>query len=212
MLAFIVLALWGKSIFATFTPKNTKVQPLPTVDLVQRSLTPTPTRWVISENIQSIPIPTQTPFIITATPIPTEIVDWYDNIYIPTTPGQRINPPDRKHDNKVIARISYYYPPYAYKDPAYEINCDKPDGVLECEYMSSGMAVIDNVGLAVACPAEYPFGTIFQIGNGYYKCLDRGGEIKRMDDNTIWLDVLYPYMINGMNWGESVTVKYWLPE
>lgn len=48
------------------------------------------------------------------------------------------------------------------------------------QYMNTGI---------VACPPEYPFGTIFVIEEVSYICKDRGGAIQ-VDDGLIWLDVL----------------------
>lgn len=50
--------------------------------------------------------------------------------------------------------------------------CGKSDGVT-----ASGLKVTENRTLA--CPREYPFGTIISIeGMGEYRCEDRGGAIK----------------------------------
>jgi hypothetical protein len=56
--------------------------------------------------------------------------------------------------------------------------------------MASGKRWEDYVGKAVACPAEYPFGTTFVIDGQAWTCLDRGGAIIRRADGTIWLDEL----------------------
>jgi len=224
LMAGAVMFFWGRMLINSFSHKSSPIKPMPTVDLVIRALTPTATPWTVLEPMRSSTmavtstqgqiIPTQTPWVITATPEPTPEITptpWYENMVIPSVPGIAVKP-DREHDLTVIARLSYYYPPYAYLDPAYEINCDKnSDGSLECEHMASGEKVFDYVGEACACPPEYPFGTVFQIMDGFYTCRDRGGAIQRVDENLIWLDMLYPYMPGYVNWGYETEVKIWLP-
>lgn len=220
LLAAGVIFLWGRSLVSSIDRTSYKpVNPLPTVDLGDRSLTPGPTPWSIVPEDRLTPGPsptisaTQTPWVVTAVPsaTPTSDPSWTIGLYVPDDVGLP-DGPDRKADSKQQAKISYYYPPYAYKDPAYEINCDKIDGILECEHMANGQEVKYFIGEAVACPAEYPFGTIFEILDRYYTCRDRGGSIVRITDNMIWLDVLYPRMPNYLPWGYETEVKIWLPE
>lgn len=193
------------------------------MDLTFRELTPTATPWhvlsglgtptmAVTPVIDKI-IPTQTPWVVTATPTPTPEINptpWYENMYIPDVPGIAVKP-DREPDIVTVAKLSYYYPPYAYLEPAYEINCDLVDGKLECEHMANGQKVFYYVGEACACPPEYPFGTVFEVMGGVYTCRDRGGAIQRVNENIIWLDLLYPYMPGNVYWGHETEVKIWLP-
>ena len=230
LLAAGVIYLWGRSAIKSFD-RVTADNFIPTLsmptfsqeELNNRVLTPTATPWVVLgamgetegelNNDMQVIAPTQTPWVITATPAPTPTITptaWYANLYIPLVPGIATNP-NRTYDELQYAKLSYYYPPYAYEDIAYEINCDKVNGVLECEHMASGQLTADYIGEAVACPVEYPFGTVFEIMGGFYTCRDRGGAIVRIDEQTIWLDILYPYMPNGAYWGQEEVVKVYLP-
>jgi len=56
--------------------------------------------------------------------------------------------------------------------------------------MASGLPWENWVGKAVACPEEFPFGTVFIIDGRRWVCLDRGGAISRINETTIWLDML----------------------
>lgn len=230
-LAGFVIFLWVRSAVSSFN--RVGASPLPTVNISvptisqdeinKRALTPTGTPWVVLEGMGGVQgdlnnnnevYPTQTPWVITATPentpTPTS-TPWFTNMYIPPYPGIA-HDPGRVYDALSYVKMSYYYPPLAYDNPAYEINCDKIDGVLECEHMASGEKVFKYVGEAVACPVEFPFGTVFEVMGGFYTCRDRGGAIVRIDEQTIWLDFLYPYMPNYKNWGDLEVAKIYYPE
>lgn len=57
--------------------------------------------------------------------------------------------------------------------------------------MANGERWENWIGKAVACPAEFPFGTIFVLPGGErFVCKDRGGAIITENDGTIWLDLL----------------------
>lgn len=102
---------------------------------------------------------------------------------------------------EVPAHISYYWPEYG------GINCDAT-----CDDLADGSDWHGQEGLVLACPSEYPFGTIFQIGGTFWVCRDRGQAIVTNADGTIWLDVLYPYMpFKGVAWGSVLTVGVWQP-
>lgn len=199
-----------------FSPSVKPITPLEVLIAEQKAnfaLTPTITPFTIVlvyPTAVNTPTPTITP-IPTITPTPTITPPaWFEDMYVPDYPG--IAPiPDREPDYKIDAKISYYYPPYAYKDVKYEINCDKPNGILECEHMASGEEVKYFIGEAIACPEQFPYGTVFQVWDGFYTCRDRGGAIVKIDDNTYWLDILYPVMPYGRFWGELADVKVWLP-
>lgn len=69
-------------------------------------------------------------------------------------------------------RVSHYDPSLG------GTNCDS-----DCSTMASGQKVADWVGgqngiYAAACPAEWPFGTRFELYGKTYQCQDRGGWIK----------------------------------
>ena len=219
-MALGVFLLWGRTLLKSFEPN---VKPLPSMaEIVQATVkagyATTPTIVPFTINLvypteRVIYVPGATPIPPAAepvsTPIPTKVT-WFEDIFIPDSPGIA-NKPDREPDQMIDGKISYFWPPYAYQKPEYEINCDKSNGVLECEQMASGNLVIGYVGEAIACPLEYDFGTIFKVWDGYYTCRDRGGEIVRIDDQTFWLDILYPVMPIGHYWGEIADVAVWLP-
>lgn len=57
--------------------------------------------------------------------------------------------------------------------------------------MSSGLRWQDYIGVAVACPKEFPFWTkIVMPDNSEWFCLDRGGAIVENSDGTFWIDQL----------------------
>lgn len=225
LIALGIIVLWGRSLVKSFD--NQRPGAIPTMQLFtlpanviqDRLLTPTATVWAILPEETATPTPsptpeiTITPWVVTATPSPTPEITptmWFEGMYIPDLPG--IAPaPSGDSSGSTMAKLSYYYPPYAYLEKAYEINCDVSGGVLECEHMSNGQEVKYFIGEALACPQEYPFGTVFKVMDGYYTCRDRGGAIGRVDDSTIWLDLLYPYMPNNVNWGYLTEVEYWIP-
>ena len=208
--------LWGRTLIQSFTVKAKPLNTLEQIVATQKyeySLTPTMVPYTLSmaeptfTQVAAATItPTPEP---TATPSPTATM-WFENIWIPDSPGIATKP-DREPDQMIDGKISYFWPPYAYQKAEYEINCDKSNGVLECEQMASGNLVIGYVGEAIACPLEYEFGTIFKVWGGYYTCRDRGGAIVRIDEETFWLDILYPDMPNGHYWGEIADVAVWLP-
>lgn len=229
LLVGFILFLWGKSFLGSFEKMSSKPVPgildltLSQEELVNRALTPTATPWVIqgsqdglqANNNNVMIIITPTPEFVptmapTATPEPTELM-WYQNLYVPYVSGLA-KKPDRVHDLELTAKLSYYWPPYAYgSDPAYLINCDVVNGQPECEHMANGEHVKDYIGEAVACPVEFPFGTVIQIWDEFYTCRDRGGAITRIDEYRIWLDILYPYMPHNATWGQEEYIKIWLP-
>ncbi len=231
LIAGAILFFWGKSIVHSFQiGRGVQITGLmtPTVseEIKNRVLTPTATEWLIEGSIK----PTETPspqvvIFITPTPdlsvvgVPVEptptvvAYQWYQNLYIPYVSGIAVKP-DREPDLSMQAKLSYYWPPYALaypEKPEYLINCDMVDGVPECEYMANGEMVRDYIGEAVACPAEFPFGTVFKIWEEFYTCRDRGGAIIRVDADTVWLDILYPYMPHNAVWGQVMPVDVWLP-
>ena len=82
------------------------------------------------------------------------------------------------------AKLSWYWPPLLGANCAVAKNN-------ECvSRMASGHSWKKWVGRAVACPEEYPFGTVFIIDGRRWVCMDRGGAITRINNNTIWLDLL----------------------
>jgi len=111
--------------------------------------------------------------------------------------------PDGYNGSQVTLRLSYYWPPLAYIDDRYQINCDKQDGRLECIHMASGADFRDWIGKAVACPAEWPFGSRVAFDGMIFECQDRGGAIV-CADGVCWIDILYPVMPSGYNWGQVV--------
>ena len=89
-----------------------------------------------------------------------------------------------ENGTRTKAKISWYWPPLLGPNCAVVRN-DK------CiSRMASGQPWQNWVGRAVACPKEYPFGTVFIIDGKRWVCLDRGEAVTRVNHNTIWLDML----------------------
>lgn len=94
------------------------------------------------------------------------------------------------------AHLSNYWPPYG------DINCD-----YECAHLANGDRWQKWVGKGLACPLEYPLGTIFVVRGQEWTCIDRGERIVVNTDGTIWLDLLLPFMPHGVAWGTLFTVE-----
>ena len=86
--------------------------------------------------------------------------------------------------DRTRAKISWYWPPLL--GP----NCAVVKNGQCVSRMASGQPWQNWIGRAVACPAEFPFGTEFIIDGKRWVCMDRGGAITRINKNTIWLDML----------------------
>lgn len=74
--------------------------------------------------------------------------------------------------------------------------------------MASGYRWQDWVGEAVACPAEWPFGTIVELDGQEWVCMDRGGGI-RFTEGVTFVDFLSPR--SAYDYGELVEVKVTRP-
>lgn len=233
-MAGAVLFFWGRSMVNSFSKvSGGNIKPLEMITLAPeimeaRELTPTMTPFVLegSQKVTETLIPH---YVVMVTPTPNGTIvgspdglnqdstAWYQNLLIPYISGLA-KVPDREPDQVgLFAKLSYYWPPYAYAysdNPEYLINCDVIDGVPECEHMASGELVVDHIGEAIACPGDFPFGTVIEIvdWNEYYTCRDRGGAISWVDEGTFWIDILFPYMPNNATWGQLEEVKIWLPE
>lgn len=177
--------------------------------------TPTPVvTFTAFPTITPTEAPTEAP---TSTPVSRweaeeiQPVYWWIN-YNPPPPGNYRGPNPPGEVIETYAKISYYYPPLAYVNPRAWINCDKlENGKLECEHMTNGEEVRYNVGLAAACPSEWPQGSILEINGQRWMCKDTGGDIKKVSDNLYWVDLLYPYLpLDGVYWGEILPVKVYL--
>lgn len=70
--------------------------------------------------------------------------------------------------------------------------------------MASGYRWQDWVGIAAACPPEWPFGTQVVLNDRTWICLDRGGKVKNN-----WVDFLSPS--SEYRYGSTVTVTVFLP-
>jgi len=104
----------------------------------------------------------------------------------------------------VIALLTWYTPSQG------GTNCDST-----CEHMAAGHAVKDWYGRALACPAEFPIGTVFEIrgsrwalADGVYVCLDRGGAVTTLPDGTVVLDLLRKSPV----WRETLIVTAYIPQ
>ncbi len=92
--------------------------------------------------------------------------------------------PPRNPANRISARYSHYDPRLG------GANCYNFVGGECVSLMASGYGWREYFGVAVACPAEFDFGTIFVLDGKEWVCLDRGGMIETLNDGTIWLDFL----------------------
>lgn len=73
-----------------------------------------------------------------------------------------------------------------------QVCCNKPNWAKSVGETASGYYVRENY--TIAMPSEFPFGTEVRIKHPdfediIYVCEDRGGSIKRIDDNLIRIDV-----------------------
>lgn len=89
-----------------------------------------------------------------------------------------------KSQGEIKAKLSWYWPPLL--GP----NCSIARDGRCVSRMASGQRWENWIDRAVACPEEFPFGTIFVIDGKQWVCMDRGGAIVRIDKDTIWLDML----------------------
>lgn len=163
------------------------------------SLPPTGTPVV---NDVLLPDRTSTPTAISTVPWPAPTVvnpwvwtDWGFGQYLGTAYGEQ---------KEIQLRISYYWPPLG------GINCSRYENQTDCSTLASGRRFADVVGIAVACPAEFPFGSVFIIDHYRFVCLDRGGAIVTQDGYS-WIDILYPNLNKEYSWGQLVTGTVILP-
>lgn len=103
----------------------------------------------------------------------------------------------------ITARLSWYDPARCDVSP---INCFDPDRWWN---MAAGHDARNWYGRALACPPEFPLGTQFlirgsrwQLADGEWTCLDRGGAIVIDADGLVWLDLLTDRPI----WGDVLPV------
>jgi hypothetical protein len=84
----------------------------------------------------------------------------------------------------IQARLSHYWPPWG------PPNCSRfVDGYCVSR-TSSGEKWEDWTNIGLACPAEYPFWTVFVLPGGEeFTCVDRGGKIV-MQNGIPWLDLM----------------------
>jgi hypothetical protein len=87
------------------------------------------------------------------------------------------------------------------------MNCD-----IECEHIATGEDWNKWVGKGVACPPEYPLGTIFIVQGDTWQCIDRGEAIIVNPDGSIWLDFLNLGMPYPIAWGSVRTVEIRRPK
>jgi len=94
-----------------------------------------------------------------------------------------IQPVNNIGKNLILAKMSHYYPPLG------GANCASFVNGYCVSTMANGERWEDNIDIACACPAEYPFGTVFVVNGKEWVCKDRGGKIITQD-GVIWLDML----------------------
>lgn len=109
----------------------------------------------------------------------------------------------------LVAWLSWYDPGQCAAKP---INCFDAANPYR---MAAGHDARLYYGHALACPAEFPIGTLFVIegsryglADGAYTCLDRGGAVTVLPDGTVVLDLLRKSPI----WSESLIVTAYVPQ
>lgn len=76
--------------------------------------------------------------------------------------------------------------------------------------MASGERWQDWIGVAAACPKEFPFWTVVVLPGGEkFVCLDRGSAIITMYDGSVWLDLLVEKA--PVNFGTVLDVTVYFP-
>lgn len=142
--------------------------------------------------------------IATRTPRPPEMMPGQPKVTPMPTPTNTEMPTSerieelafREWQDKIIyqgdARYSYYWPPLG------GINCEEP-----CDIMASGQPWRDFVGIAVACPGEFPIGSYVELPFGTFQCLDRGSAII-FQDGIPWIDHLSDRPV--VNWSTIIPI------
>lgn len=100
---------------------------------------------------------------------------------------------------EVVAIMSNYYPPWG------GVNCNE-----NCDDIATGELWRDfEPNTILACPSEFPIGTLFDIEGEIWECRDRGGLIVTEQDGSVWLDLLTNN--SQYKYKEKIMVKYLLP-
>lgn len=96
----------------------------------------------------------------------------------------------------ISGKYSYYWPPLG------GINCDA-----DCNTLSDGRLVKDNIVGGWACPLDFDIGTYLFVEelNLYGVCVDRGGAIKLDTDGLYWFDHLTRYPM--ATWTQPLTIR-----
>lgn len=132
------------------------------------------------------------------------------NIEQPACPqGGLVPHPCREPDNLRIVRISRYDPSLG------GVNCFQWDYKYSTcrSAMANGDRWEDQFEKAAACSPEWPFGTIFEIGDHRWVCKDRGGKIVQSPAGVYWVDLLSKNAgAYGLAFGDVITVSVWWPE
>lgn len=222
LLAGALVFLWGRSIVKTFNRPAKAIAPLEELIEQERlnySQTPTISPFTIilqypTERPTATPTPRPTPTPRgpkqISTPKPKNLdqlyeynigEDLYGRSYVI---GSQYY--GKSADYVVPSKYSYYWPPLG------GINCDVIKDKEECLYLASGAYGPDNVGIAWACPADFPFYSTIYIRelDIWGRCLDRGGAIRKDPrDGLYWFDQLLDFGL--LYWSEEMTVEVYLP-
>jgi len=99
-------------------------------------------------------------------------------------------------------RYSHYWPPLG------GTNCSNFSNGVCISKMASGEAWAPYVGRAVACPPEWPFGTVVELNGFQWVCKDRGGAIKYVN-GIPWVDFLEATAVYAF--GSIITVNVAFP-
>jgi len=167
--------------------------------------------------VESAPIPLETPGSVTKSVVVTEAwsipekqvrsqvySDWETATAIPAEDPyakydeSKVPHPRREPDRLITVKISRYDPQLG------GTNCFRWGNGTCLSNLANGEDWRLNYGIAIACPREYPFGTIMEIGGQLWECKDRGGKIRGNWVDQLSAFAIYPY-------GHEMLASVWLP-
>ena len=193
-IVFVILAIILAAYLAGYSAVESSVDsgpiPLETPGSVTKSVVVTeqwsiPTRQVRSQDYQEW----ETATAIPAEPTPDPYAK-YDESKVPH--------PRREPDRLITVKISRYDPQLG------GTNCFRWGNGTCLSNLANGEDWRLNYGIAIACPREYPFGTIMEIGGQLWECKDRGGKILGNWVDQLSAFAIYPY-------GHELLASVWLP-
>lgn len=121
--------------------------------------------------------------------------------------GGLVPHPCREPDNLRIVRISRYDPSLG------GVNCFRWGNGTCLSPLANGERWEHQFEQVAACAPEWPFGTIFEIGDHRWVCKDRGGKIVQSPAGVYWVDLLSKDAGQyGLAFGDVITVSVWWPK